>query len=83
MRVDDTQREIAKRVRDAIDRAGISQSELARRIGWPQPRLNRRLTPADYAAPFTAAELVDVAAALGVPVAELYPAPAPAPEAVA
>jgi transcriptional regulator with XRE-family HTH domain len=67
-------RDIAKRVRDAITRSALTQTEVAQRLGWPQQRLSRRLTAADYAAPFSAWELAEVATVLNVPVAQFYEA---------
>lgn len=69
----DVSREIAKRVRDQITRSGMSQAAVARALGWQQQRLARRLTSADYGAPFTAAELTQVAEVLGVPTASFIP----------
>jgi transcriptional regulator with XRE-family HTH domain len=76
---DNAQREIVTRVREAIHRAGLSHTEVARRLGWPQQRLARRLTSADYAASFSAAELVEVARVLDIPAADLLPRSAPEP----
>lgn len=73
MRDTSVSREIAFRVRDLINRHGTSQSALAKELGWPQQRLSRRLTTADYGAPFTADELAQVATALGVPLSALLP----------
>jgi transcriptional regulator with XRE-family HTH domain len=76
MRDENAPREIAKRVRLAIRVSGLTQLEVARRLGWPQQRLNRRLTEADYAAPFEAAELAQVAGVLGVPPSQFLLDPA-------
>jgi transcriptional regulator with XRE-family HTH domain len=74
----DVSREIAQRVREAIDRQGTTQVAIARQLGWPQQRFARRLTSAEYAAPFTAAELTEVARVLGVPLSTLLPDETPA-----
>lgn len=55
-------------------RRHISQRELARRLGWSQQYLWRRLSPHENAdMEFTPSELEKIAAALGVPVAQLFP----------
>lgn len=65
---------IAAEVRAEMARQKISQQTLADRLGWSQPRLSRRATDGKTAVPFTVAELAAVAAALGVPLAQLLPA---------
>lgn len=73
-------REIAQRIRNEITRQGTSQTAVARSLGWPQQRFARRLTTADYAAPFTADEVTEVARVLGVPLSTLLPTEGPAAE---
>jgi len=51
-------------------RQGLSQQQIADRLGWTQRRVSRRLT-GDR--PIDASELEQLAAALGVPVARLIP----------
>ena len=63
-------RRIARRIRAELAERGLTQTDLAARLGWPQQRLNRRLT---CTVPIDAVELEQVAAALGVPVARLIP----------
>lgn len=68
---------IAAEVRAEIGRQGMSQQALADRLGWPQPRLSRRLTDGKTAVPFTVVELTAVASTLGVPLAQFLPAAPP------
>lgn len=60
---------IADNVRAELARQSISQVELARRLGWSQPFMSRRLRGRT---PFDAAELSQVAEELGVPITALY-----------
>lgn len=71
-------RRIAAEVRAEMARQGASQTVIAAQLGWQQARLARRLSTAEYATPFSAAELVMVAETLRVPVAQFLPEPAPA-----
>lgn len=69
-------RRIAAEVRAEMFRQSVSQRTLAARLGWPQPRLGRRLTAK---VDFRAAELEQIAELLGVPVTQfLAPAAVPA-----
>lgn len=61
---------IAHEVRAEMARQGLSQQQIADRLGWTQRRVSRRLT-GDR--PIDASELEQLAAALGVPVARLIP----------
>lgn len=74
MRLNDTAQAVAAEVRAEMARQGVSQTALAERLGWPQPRLSRRLTDGKTAVPFEVAELVAVADALDVPVIQFLPA---------
>lgn len=65
---------IAAEVRAEMARQRLSQQSLAVHLGWPQPRLSRRLTSGKTSVPFTVDELSAVADALGVPVTTLIPA---------
>lgn len=69
---------IARAIRVEMTRLGITQEVLAERLGWTQRRVSYRLT-ADHAVDAT--ELEAIAAALGVPVAQLLPTAEPAPGA--
>lgn len=61
-----------------MTRQGISQRELARRLGWSQQYAWRRLSIHENAdLEFTPSELEKIAAALGLPVAQLLPAAEP------
>lgn len=62
--------EIAQAIRAEMARVGTTQEELADKLGWTQRKLSYRLT-AD--SPLRAHEVVDIAAALGVPVSDLLP----------
>lgn len=66
-------RQVAAEVRAEIARQGTSPNAFAARIGWPQARLWRRLTPGETWVPLSIDELADVAAGLGVPVTQLIP----------
>lgn len=58
-----------------LTRQGVSQRELARRCGWSQQYLWRRISTADKAdMEFTPSELEKIADALGVRVFSLMPA---------
>ena len=59
---------IAQQIRAEMVRQGITQQELAAKLGWTQRRVSYRLT-ADH--PIDATEVEQVAAALGVPVSAL------------
>lgn len=63
-------RSAADLVRHALRMQGMSGAELARRLGVTQPYLSRRLTGG---VDFRVAELEQVAAVLGMPVADLLP----------
>jgi transcriptional regulator with XRE-family HTH domain len=52
-------------IQDLLDQQGISQSELARRVGWDRMKVQRRMTGG---AELTVAELEQIARALDVPV---------------
>jgi transcriptional regulator with XRE-family HTH domain len=57
-----------------MTRQGISQRELARRLGWSQPYAWRRLSVHENAdVEFTPSELEAIADALGVPVTRFLP----------
>ena len=60
---------VAANVRAEAARRGLRQADLAGSLGVSQETLSRRLTGR---VPFDVDELVDVAAALGVDVAELF-----------
>jgi transcriptional regulator with XRE-family HTH domain len=62
---------IAQAIRAEMVRQNITQEELAAKLGWTQRRVSYRLT-ADH--PIDAAEVEQVAAALGVPLSTLLPA---------
>lgn len=61
---------IAQEIRAEMSRQGITQEALATRLGWTQRKISYRLT-ADH--PIDAAELEQIAAALGVDVVQLIP----------
>jgi transcriptional regulator with XRE-family HTH domain len=58
-----------------LTRQGLSQRALARKLGWSQQYLWRRLAGTF---PLSTTDLEDVAAALGVPVTKLLPTTEPA-----
>lgn len=58
-----------------MGRQGLSQTALAIKLGWPQPRLSRRLTDGKTGVAFTVTELTAIAEALGVPVTQFLPTP--------
>lgn len=58
----------AEEIAALLTELGISQRELARRLGWTQPRIQGRLA-GDIAV--TVADLQQIADALGVPVDRL------------
>jgi len=60
----------AQKIRALLDARDISQSELARRLGWERMRVNRRL---NGGARIDLTELSEIARALGVDAAELLP----------
>lgn len=67
-------RRVAREVRAEMVRQGLTQQAMADKLGWPQPRLSRRLADGKNAPiPFDVAELNEVAYALGVPAAQLLP----------
>lgn len=67
-------RRVAAEVRAELGRQGMSQLQLAEKLGWPQPRLWRRLSTGDATpVPFSVGELTAVADALGVPVTTFLP----------
>jgi transcriptional regulator with XRE-family HTH domain len=59
-------------------RTGVTGGELAEKLGMTQRSMSRRLTGD---ATFRDAELVEIAAVLGVPVTQLLPATEPAGDA--
>jgi len=60
-----------------MGRQGLSQQALADRLGWPQPRLSRRIASGNSPiVPFDVVELLEVAQVLGVPVTTFLPSPA-------
>ncbi len=62
-----------------MNRQGVSQRELARRLDLSQQYVWRRLSIADAAdMEFTPSELEQIAGVLGVPVAQFFAAPAAA-----
>lgn len=70
---------LSRLVKESINaeliRQGVSQRELARRCGWSQQYLWRRISTADKAdMEFTPSELEKIADALGVPVGNLFAA---------
>lgn len=70
-------RRVAAEVRAEMFRQGLSQQALADRLGWPQPRLSRRIADGKTALiPLDVVELEAIAAALGIPSSQLLPAPA-------
>jgi transcriptional regulator with XRE-family HTH domain len=60
----------AESVNALLTELGLSQRELARRLGWTQPKLHRRLSGVQA---ITVAEMELFAAVLGVPVTQLIP----------
>jgi transcriptional regulator with XRE-family HTH domain len=73
---------LSQAIKDSISaeltRQHLSQRELARRIGWSQQYLWRRLSAHENAdGEFTPSELEKIAAALDVPVAQFLPAAEP------
>jgi predicted XRE-type DNA-binding protein len=70
---DDVARETANRVRQAMTAAGVRQISLAEVLGISQAQVSQRLTGN---VDFTITELTRVAELLGLPVADLLPAPA-------
>ena len=69
-----TQR-IAEEVRVAIARHGGTKVSIAQAIGLSSSQLSRRLSGS---IPFSADEIANLAEHLGVPVGDLFPAPASA-----
>lgn len=67
-------KQVAAEVRAEIARQGLTQQALADLLGWPQPRLWRRVADGKAKTPFTVAELAAVAGALGVPITQFLPA---------
>ena len=61
----------AESVNTLLRELGISQRELARRLDWTQPKIQRRLSGVQA---ITVGEMEQIAAALGVPVSTLIPA---------
>jgi transcriptional regulator with XRE-family HTH domain len=61
---------VAAEVRAEMARQEIPQRVLAERLGWPQPRLSRRVTSGPTFVAFTIDELAEVARALNVPVTQ-------------
>lgn len=69
-------RRIGAEIRAEMARQDISQEELARRLGWSQQWVSRRITGVT---PVDAGELEAIAAALGVPVSQLLTTPTTIP----
>lgn len=65
----------ARAISALLEQRGITQTELARRLGWERMRVHRRLTAGT---PIAVGELEQIAAVLDVPIADLLPAAAPA-----
>lgn len=73
---------LSQAVRESItaelNRQAVSQRELARRLGFSQQYLWRRLSVAERAdLEFTPSELERIAEVLGVPVSQFLPVPVP------
>lgn len=68
MAMTETRTAIAGNVRAELARAGLSQRELARRLNRPSQQIHVRMTGQ---VPFTAEELIAIAAALDIPPATL------------
>lgn len=68
-------KQVAAEVRAEMARQRITQQALADQLGWPQSRLARRLadTTLNAPIPFDVPELVLIADALGVPLAQFLP----------
>lgn len=67
-------RRVAAEVRAEMFRQGLSQQALADLLGWPQPRLSRRIADGKTALiPLDVVELEAIAVALGVPVTQFLP----------
>lgn len=63
-----TDAQSARNIRAHMERAGVTQAQLAEHLGLTQAAISRRLTGR---VPWRVAELVAVAQKLGVPVADL------------
>jgi transcriptional regulator with XRE-family HTH domain len=63
---------VAEEIRVHMLRGRLTQSALARKLGWPQQRLSRRLTGA---VPFDICELFEIADALGTHAGVFFLAP--------
>lgn len=64
----------AEEINALLAELGVSQRELARRLGWTQPRIQGRLS-GEIA--ITVADVEAIAAALGISADRIIPAPAP------
>lgn len=65
---------LAASVRAELARGNMSAAEMARRLGWSQAYLQRRLgTRSQVALDFTIPELALIAAELGIPLSQLLP----------
>jgi hypothetical protein len=60
-----TRDRVRKRVRAVLAERDVSASEIARRVGWRQQYLARRLTPRNPV-PFSIADIETIAFALGL-----------------
>lgn len=68
---------VAERVRAVLAEQKVSAAEVARRCGWLQPYIARRLKPeSKQFVPFSATDLVSIAEALDVDPKHLMPEPA-------
>lgn len=61
---------VGAQIRSVLDELGISGNELAKRLGWPQSNVARRLLGKT---PTTVPELQQIADTIGVPVSRLLP----------
>jgi transcriptional regulator with XRE-family HTH domain len=61
---------VARHVRQVLSEAGVSAAEVARRLGWTQAYLARRMT---HGVPFSAADLMAIAGVLNIPATRLVP----------
>lgn len=70
---------VARHVRQVLSEAGVSAAEVARRLGWTQAYMARRMicsaaqsvTPRGV--PFSAADLMAIAGVLNIPATRLVP----------
>lgn len=66
---------VGARIRQVLEELGISGNELAKRLGWPQSNVSRRLLGKT---PTTVPELREIAETIGVPATRLLPDQTPA-----